>query len=207
MKKANLMVKIMGVVLGITLATSRVYGAYNSEDAVYYAYQYATSPNTSCFNYFDADCTNFVSQCIFFGGIGMKNLPKGVGVPSNVVLGIEDAWYYKDFGSYYNTTKSWTCVENFAKYWKNATIDRPAISNNYVAEQLAQTVKRGDIIQCKEQGESEYGHSVICVNVTGTEVNNVYLAYHSLNKNNVSLKEFDSAYCKGTTIYRIIRFK
>ena len=56
-------------------------GIYNREKAVAYARQYALLPNTKDWKNYEAyggDCTNFVSQCLFAGGIPFDHQGKYV---------------------------------------------------------------------------------------------------------------------------------
>lgn len=70
--------------------------------AVAYADAYAVNPN-SCYPFYaDADCTNYVSQCLYFGGLGMY----GPSWP------VPQRWYMLEDESHSN---SWTVVEDFAE--------------------------------------------------------------------------------------------
>ena len=49
-------------------------GCYNRNNAVKYAYKWWLVPNINRFYYYDSgDCTNFVSQCLYAGGISMTD--------------------------------------------------------------------------------------------------------------------------------------
>lgn len=52
-----------------TFTKSRSSYHYNHDTAVNYAHRYALSPNTDYRYYNGNDCTNFVSQCVFFAGV------------------------------------------------------------------------------------------------------------------------------------------
>jgi hypothetical protein len=84
---------------------------YSRENAVNYALKYGTSPNPA-YNYFNVygqdggNCTNFVSQCLFNGGIPMDFKSK---VP----------WWYKRNGISDSTSDTWSISWSSAHslYW------------------------------------------------------------------------------------------
>ena len=72
---------------------SKIYGepmkvsGYSGSQAASYAKQYADSYN-SAYPHYSADCANFVSQCVYWGGLSMNG--------SSVNVGIHDSttnWY------------------------------------------------------------------------------------------------------------------
>ena len=72
---------------------------YDREKAVYYAKTWAfnRNPNYYDFSLLGGDCTNFLSQCLYFGSNQM-NFTRNVG------------WYYKSIN---DRTPSWTGVNFF----------------------------------------------------------------------------------------------
>jgi len=56
-------------------ATGASVSAYSGKDAAAYAKKHAKKYNTA-YPAWDADCTNFVSQCVKAGGISTKSIPK-----------------------------------------------------------------------------------------------------------------------------------
>ena len=112
---------------------------------------YAVSPNEAYTNYGDVDCTNFVSQCLFAGGMLRTTKPNIYNLQS--MRQSEDAWfYYDDFKpDNMKASYSWSGAEPFRKYWKTRvyqyiefTTPRP-ISENI--EYWATILQEGDIIQ------------------------------------------------------------
>lgn len=71
------------------------YSGFNGSKAVEYAMLYAESPNPHFMYYPNGDCTNFVSQCIEYGGI-----PRG--------------------GTWYPGSRAWQVVDDF-KNWASNT--------------------------------------------------------------------------------------
>lgn len=81
--------------------TSNTNTAYNRSDAANYAKQYANSSNPD-YPVFGADCTNFVSQCVYDGGMPM------------LVGGTDAHWYLynKD-----QRSPSWAGADYFMRHW------------------------------------------------------------------------------------------
>lgn len=81
--------------------TSNTNTAYNGSDAASYAKQYANSYNPD-YPVFGEDCTNFVSQCVYDGGMPM-------------LVGDTDAHWY-----IYNVNErspSWAGADYFMRHW------------------------------------------------------------------------------------------
>ena len=81
--------------------TSNTNTAYNGSDAASYAKQYANSYNPD-YPVFGEDCTNFVSQCVYDGGMPM-------------LVGGTDAYWY-----IYNEDErspSWAGADYFMRHW------------------------------------------------------------------------------------------
>lgn len=74
----------------------------NVRNAIEYASTYAEGANIWEWNYFSkGDCTNFVSQIIYAGGIPMD-------------YSKPNPWYYR---SAFDYSTRWTVANDFAKYW------------------------------------------------------------------------------------------
>lgn len=60
------------------LDNNRLQAKYNPDNAIQYARKYALNYNTEFINFNDmgGDCTNFVSQCLFYGGLPLTRLWK-----------------------------------------------------------------------------------------------------------------------------------
>ena len=200
----------MGLVVSTITMTSHInlYASYDANAAVAYANQYAEKPNNWDYRYFpDVDCTNFVSQCAKAGGAIMRNQPSNCYLKRSVIKD-DEAWFHLFDGYHYLITQSWTVVDEFYKYWK--THSGATYSANCTIDQLKLIVRKGDIIQCARG--SKFSHSVICT-ANGNPKNSydldkITLSYHSNNRKNVTLNEFDEGFNnRGPVTYRIIRFK
>ena len=79
---------------------------FNRDKAVEYALKWANSRNSNYydFSYIGGDCTNFISQCMFYGGFKMDYSVYG--------------WYYNSLNS---RAPSWTGVNEFWNYAINNT--------------------------------------------------------------------------------------
>lgn len=91
---------------------------YSGSQAASYAKQYADSYN-SAYPHYSADCANFVSQCVYWGGLSMNG--------SSVNVGIHDSttnWYCIYINTIlwvrrYAVTTSWIRVSDFNAYFSS----------------------------------------------------------------------------------------
>ena len=112
--------------------------SYNASAAVAYADKYALNynPNYSNYNSVGGDCANFVSQCLYAGGLTMAN-----------------DWYWY---SYSNRSGSWTVVPNL----KTAMVNRgyQAVYISSYGTSSFSSFSAGDVIMF---GSGQY-HTMIC---------------------------------------------
>ena len=96
--------------------------SYNANSAAAYALQYWDSynPNYSNYNSIGGDCCNFVSQCLYAGGLQM-----------------DDGWYWY---SYSNRSGSWTVCSNLKNYLCNT------LGCQYISQPSASQVAVGDVL-------------------------------------------------------------
>jgi hypothetical protein len=154
--------------------------SYNKTAAAQYAY--TTAPSSYDPNYIfcsvpGADCTNFVSQCVWagYGGTSGYILPV---TPSNtdaVITALRNrvqndyrmvtgSWY----GRYWRTPQvtppaNWCGVVDFWDYAVGNTGSGPVatgFNNNKKWNQYSGTIQRGDVLQFKTSSGSSYSHSV-----------------------------------------------
>ena len=119
--------------------------AYNRAQAVRYAdyWAYRRNPNYAQFDQLGGDCTNFVSQAVFYA-CGVMNFTPDYG------------WYYI---SLEDRSPAWSGVEFF---WDFLTTNRGP--GPYGHEIPLSEVSPGDIIQMAIKEPDRYGHTVL---VTG----------------------------------------
>ena len=124
---------------------------YNREKALEYAHKWVFSRNPNFYNFdnIGGDCTNFVSQCLYAGGMPMN--------------------YTKDKGWYYVSSKdraaAWTGVEYLYKFLTTNKCTGPRAVIKPIKE-----AQIGDIIQISYDGE-RFGHSLFVVSTSPLLVN------------------------------------
>ncbi|ERJ13084.1 amidase domain-containing protein [Haloplasma contractile] len=141
---------------------------YNRKLAIEYALKYGENPNPD-YKYFDiygidgGDCTNFISQCLKYGGIPM-------------VYNKPAPWYYSNS----NWSISWTLSHSL--YWclkirQEKMLDGPrGIELNHYSE-----LELGDLIFYKENGRNN--HSAI---ITDFKDGYPLVSQHSVNAVNIN---------------------
>ena len=150
--------------------TSNTNTAYNRSKAAKYAQDYAKSYNPNYPNYNNAggDCTNFVSQCVYDGGMPMR-------------IGSTDAyWYYNSSGR----SPSWTGADYFMRHWTKVRSSsyygrayevriytRDYILNNRAT--FGSFLSLGDIVQVLNGVDSKASHSII----VSEKTNNTNIKY------------------------------
>lgn len=112
------------------------YDGYNASAAVNYAHKYYEDYNPG-FVAYSSDCQNFVSQCVYAGGIPMT-----------------DYWHHYTSKYYtYDVTPSWRLVPDFYTYIKN---NGYTWGNDYYYDW-----RLGDVVQMYNPSTGIYSHSVI----------------------------------------------
>ncbi|MDR1408821.1 MAG: amidase domain-containing protein [Oscillospiraceae bacterium] len=137
--------------------------SYDRRAAVRYAHEwvYRRNPQYYDFSELGGDCTNFVSQALFAGGISMDKTP--------------DGWYYR---SPDDRAPAWTSVGKLYEYGT-----RKKSKGLTLTEIPLEQVQVGDIIQLSFR-RGEWGHSLFVVHAGNPpDASNVLIAAHS-NDNN-----------------------
>ncbi|MEE1517387.1 MAG: amidase domain-containing protein [Lachnospiraceae bacterium] len=186
---------------------ANVMAAYDREAAEEYAIKYANNKNNEYNYYDDSDCTNFVSQCLYAGGIRNESTINY----SNKKYGVneeESMWYHKKYtytkSTLFRTKKvtdwkvstTWIRVDNNGsgrglyqylvkeRGCQIAAFEKGSKFSKF--EDLVKTAQVGDVIQCSNN-VNKLTHSII---VTGKTANDLTVTYHSNNNKNVSFKEY-----------------
>ena len=163
-------------------------GRYNRNAAVAYAERYTKwyRPwNLSYYYYTSGDCTNFVSQCLYAGGIQMT-----------------DRWYgYRNKKGQFIRSDSWSLVEPMRRYFANwKYIRQISFISFYGGGYSYQTgsekniistlssLHKGDIIfiDFKFDKKAIYTHTVIINRLSGDDI---FYAAHTSRRWNESLKK------------------
>ncbi|MBQ2981399.1 MAG: amidase domain-containing protein [Lachnospiraceae bacterium] len=184
---------------------ANVMAAYDREAAVQYAKKHAAkNTNNKEYDYYkDGDCTNFVSQCLYAGGIRNQTSISY----SDLKYGVNDEksnWYNKKYTFYrvglhlileitrWKTSSTWVRVYNTGtgrglyQYLVNergcliAAFENGSKYSKF--EDLVKTAQVGDVIQCSDN-INKLTHSVIVTEKTGSDLK---VCYHSNDKKDVS---------------------
>ena len=141
--------------------------AYNRDNAVSYAKQYANNYNPNYVDYAtypgSSDCANFVSQCLYTGGIAMN-----------------DDWHYRYPGySSPVVSTAWRGAQSLRDFVEN--LEGAVILDNPTS------LKRGDVIFTLESGTSAKSlrratHAVIVSRDVGSD-GSIYVCAHDTDKN------------------------
>ena len=144
------------------------YARYNPSAAINYARNHAENPNRNDYPYFsNADCTNFVSQCVVAGGMGMNGAPKQVGHENTT-----DKWYCSLFsewhGNYeyvdYGYSTSWSVAGDFYAYWHNRSASSGAA---YSSSDVLASTSAGSVVQLVSPQTGAIYHSIILTSNSG----------------------------------------
>ena len=163
--------------------TSNTNTAYNRSKAASYARTYAMSYNPNYPNYGypngNGDCTNFVSQCVYDGGMPMK-------------VGSTDAyWYYNSSGR----SPSWAGADYFMRHWTKVrsssyygrAYEVRIYTKDYIMNNKAtfgSFLSIGDIVQVLNETDSKASHSIIVSEKTNnTTINYCAHSNNALNQN------------------------
>lgn len=134
----------------------------NRNNVVAYANQYWQYYNVS-YRSWSSDCTNFVSQAMRAGGWTDTGAPNA-------------AYNYWWYGNYTGQSTSWVRAEGWYQFAR-------VYSGRVTALSYVNSLRPGDVLQVKYDGDAVINHSMIVTLYYG---NMVYLTYHSNNRHNVS---------------------
>ena len=145
---------------------------YSRQKAIEYAYFWWDKRNPYFYDFenLGGDCTNFVSQCLYFGGIGMSYFSPG--------------WFYDELNF---RSPSWTGVEEFYNF---------AVKNNHDVGVKAKIVdikdvEIGDVVQLS-QSQNRFHHTMLITKIDGEkELKNIYITCHTFDAKNRSLESYN----------------
>ena len=108
---------------------------YNRQKAVEYAQKWALARNPHFYNFdsMEGDCTNFVSQCLYAGGLPMNYKKDG-------------GWYYASIN---DRAAAWSKAEHLYKFLTTNKCTGPKAKVKPIEE-----AQIGDIIQISYDGKS-----------------------------------------------------
>lgn len=131
--------------------------AYNRSEAAKYALRYYSTANSK-YHEFEADCTNFVSQCVYAGGM-----------PMIFGSGYDNHWYYTSASDY---SPSWSGADFFMRHWTKVRLSsyngRAYSVRIYTREYILQNretvgsfISVGDVVHYLQSIDSKASHSQI----------------------------------------------
>lgn len=145
---------------------------YDRLKAIEYAYNFWNKRNPRFYNFdkIGGDCTNFISQCLFYGGIEMSFSKNG--------------WYYSSLN---NRAPAWTGVDEFYDFLITNT-SKFGVKGKLI--DLSQ-VEVGDVIQM-DQRRGYFHHNLIVTSI-GKKKNpqNIFIACHSADAFNKRLADYN----------------
>lgn len=163
------------------------FGSYNPTKAVAYAKKYALDYNNLEYPAFSiltgGDCTNFVSQCLFAGGIPKDEWSK------RGVVDTTNLWYY--YNVYEEHAQSGAHVDYYTTSWIRVAdlyeyLDKKGLASIVEVSSIQDLYKEariGDIVQLS-RGGGNYYHSII---ITAGSGGNMKYCGHTTDRYNYPL--------------------
>lgn len=163
---------IVGPDTWMAFAFSKTRPGYDPNIAASYAIHFADRMNPAFKAKFGEDCTNFVSEALVYGGLGMTSHP-------NNLSEVKDAsrWYYYAQDYRYGCSTSFINASDFNSFWRGRV---KAIDGRYKSD-IIPHASVGDVIQYREGNSSTYWHSIF---VTGVEGDDIRISQHSTDRKN-----------------------
>lgn len=148
--------------------------AYDRNYAAWYGSYYALTPNTAFRNFSNSggDCTNFISQAVWYGHWPMAGWWPNISSSS--------VWWY-DFGWTKSQSYTWTS----ANHWYRFISDR----RGYLTGSFCY-LQKGDIIQADWNKDGSIDHSMIVTYKNGCDIR---VSYHSNNTRDKSIWDIYNA--------------
>ncbi len=166
----------------------------NNTDFPYYADYYGQSTTNNNLNDLPAgasgqsnprrgwnDCTNFVSQAIYKGGI--STIKSGLILPHTS----NDNWYYSDSKPSY----TWGGADNFYKHFSN----RAGIAS------ISSDLQVGDVVSIDFTGDGSIDHTIIITKTTGTATSQQFVTYHTTDSNQTRNLKYFYDYNENVKLY------
>lgn len=155
---------------------------YNRSFAIEYAYTWwnKRNPKYANFDSLGGDCTNFVSQCLFAGGIEMNYEQNG--------------WFYNNINS---RAPSWTGVDEFFNFATTNTSNHGAKAKQVTISQ----VDVGDVVQMLQKG-TRFHHNLLITKIgKNKSLDNIYVTCHT---NDAKDKKLSDYYFKEIRFLKIL---
>jgi hypothetical protein len=194
MRRTSRLVLVVLALAALSAATSSAAVAYNGATAATYAdtYWQSYSPDWPSFAKKGGDCTNFVSQALYAGGIAMRPSPPYTG---------DAAWYMlQSKGRRWSTSLSWINVQSQRAFLQSLGATEVASYYGVAPGSLVPSnAAQGDVVLYDWDDDGVYDHESIVVASDGSNpdatpnwdlvdahTNNRYHAYWTLAQYNAS---------------------
>ena len=170
----GIIIAMLCMVMIFSEAPMYVNAAYNANNAVKYARTYALKRNPF-YPAFTSNCTNYVSQCAYAGGIKMK-APSKIKY-NNDVNKCKKYWYFKkNSKGKYSYSSTWSVVAKsdkdswwgFYNYMKSngAKTYEYGVKTETQVNAFIAGCEVGDVIQVRKAGKKTKSHSCIVTEKT-----------------------------------------
>lgn len=178
--------------------------SYNPEKAIEYSYRYIEARNPD-FPPFENNCTTYVSQCLFAGGLEMDG-DNVTFLEKTKVVSTSRKWfsYVHDNDPYqplaYYVSSSFTKDSDFVEYWKNcADIHTSSIENNQENfDNLLNYAKVGDVIFL-------HGDTIHSALIVKKDEKDIYYNGNSNNRYEYPLSNVDRSIYKTITYMNFVK--
>ena len=145
---------------------------FSRQKAIEYAFLWWNGRNPSFYNFdnIGGDCTNFVSQCLYYGGIEMNFNYLG--------------WFYDSINF---RSPSWSGVEEFFDF---------ATKNSGVGVRAKQTtiesIEVGDVVQLMGKYQAQFHHTLLVTKIgQNLDYDNIFLTGHTVDVKNIPLSSYN----------------
>jgi hypothetical protein len=160
---------------------------YNRQAAVKYAYKWYNKKNKKYYSYTRNDCANFVSQCLYAGGIKMnskwhsyRKKKKNWGVNPR-------SWFDYRFRWKWDVASAWRLAEKQFNYFKNPTYNISSvvtITKSDLKEKAKKSaIQVGDLMYFAGESGTDIHHATIITKIDKKAGKIFYSAHTAAQKN------------------------
>ena len=171
--------------------TRSVNVSFSRSSAVAYAQALGDQAQNYIFKRMSADCTNFVSQCLWagYGGTAGYSLTNTTALKARVAANYRQTstWYGRNYDSTHTTTAG--AFMRVLELWNHATSNTgngpraTGYNNGNVWTSLSVVPRTGDVLQFYSFSKNRYNHSVIVSSTNSPTLSNmldrVWVCQHS----------------------------
>ena len=168
--------------------------AYQPQLATIYGITFGSQKENGIFKRMNADCTNFISQCVWagYGGIEGYSLTNPTDIEQLKKLVIKNyrqtfKWFGRNYDSAYSVASTaFIQVEGFWNYMIYNKENGPkavGYNNGKHWSELTELIEQGDVLQFFHADINRYAHSVMIVSPTHLSlkdsIESAYVAQHT----------------------------